>query len=355
VKRAGHLWERLTSFSNLIEAARRAALGKRNLHYVVRFEFNLERELSRLREDLLDRSYAPVGYRTFYIHDPKRRLISAAPFRDRVVHHALCQVIEPVFERGFIFHSYASRKGKGTHAAVERLQGFVRRFPWVFQCDVARFFPSIDHEILKAGIARRIKDPAVLWLAERIIDASNPQEPVCNWFPGDNLFTPVERPHGLPIGNQTSQFFANVYLDSFDHFVVEKLCAPAYIRYVDDFVILARDKSWLLDAREKCREFLGSLRLKMHPRKCVIFPAAEGTRFLGYRVFADYRLLPRSNVVGFLRRMRRLQRKYAAEEVEARDITRRVVAWIGHAAHADTFRLRRGILRGISFVRTPAR
>ncbi|MBV8611148.1 MAG: group II intron reverse transcriptase domain-containing protein [Singulisphaera sp.] len=153
------------------------------------------------------------------LHEGKARQISAAPFRDRVVHHALTGVLEPIFERSFVFDSYACRKGKGTHAAVDRCQGFARRYRYVLKADVRKFFPSIDHAILKGLVARKVKDPHVLWLVDRIIDHGNPQDPVLMWFPGDDLLTHTERRRRLPLGNQTSRFFANVYLDPLDHFV----------------------------------------------------------------------------------------------------------------------------------------
>ncbi|HBE67465.1 MAG TPA: Retron-type reverse transcriptase [Planctomycetaceae bacterium] len=174
---------------------------------MARFEFALERELWALREQLVTKAYQPGEYRSIYIYEPKKRLISAAPYRDRIVHHALTGVLEPIFEPTFIFDSYACRAGKDTHAAVSRCQQFTRRFRSVLKADIRKFFPSMDHEILKSRLARKIKDPDVLWLAGLIIDNSNPQEDVTHYFPGDDLLTPLERACGIPIGNQTSQFF----------------------------------------------------------------------------------------------------------------------------------------------------
>lgn len=234
MKRQGHLWERLISFEGLLAAAEKACKGKRFRPPVAAFHFDLERHLWRLHQELADKTYRPGPYRTFFIHEPKRRQISAAPYRDRVVHHALTRVLEPIFERSFVHDSYACRKGKGTHAAVRRSQEFARRHRYVLKADIRKFFPSIDHAILKALLARKVKDPHVLWLAGLLIDGSNPQEGVCDWFAGDDLFAPAQRCRGLPIGNQTSQFFANVYLDPLDHFVKERLEIEGYTRYVDD-------------------------------------------------------------------------------------------------------------------------
>ena len=297
----------------------------------------------------------PGAYRTFRIHDPKPRLISAAPYRDRVVHHALCRVIEPVFEPTFVFDSYACRRGKGTHAAVSRLGAFARRYRYVLKCDVSRYFPSIDHEILKALLARKLKDPEVLWLVNLIIDRSNPQEPMLEWFAGDGLFTPVARRRGLPIGNQTSQFFGNVYLNPLDHFAAETLRVSAYVRYVDDFVLLSDDKSWLAAARERCRDYLGTLRLRLHPRKCVISRVEDGVRFLGYRVFSGRRRLARETVTRMKRRLRRMQAAFARGELSAAGVRHRLVSWIGHTGHADTYRLRQRLFDATPFSRSADR
>ncbi len=256
MKRHGRLWENVVSFEALLRAAEQARRGKRFRPDVAAFHFNLEHELWALHEELSTKTYRPGAYRSFHIYEPKLRQISAAPYRDRVVHHALVNVLEPIYERTFIDDSYACRKGKGTHAAVDRCQHFARRFRYVLKADVQKFFPSLDHEILKSLVARKVKDRDVLWLVNRIIDHSNPQEEVQNWFPGDDLFIPGERRRGIPIGNQTSQFFANVYLDPLDHFVKERLGIKGYVRYVDDFLVFSDDKRRLADMRERIRDFL---------------------------------------------------------------------------------------------------
>ena len=223
MKRHGNLWPQLISFQHLLRASQKAKRGKRFRPSVANFEFRLEPELWRLQDELANKTYRPGNYRSFYIYEPKKRLISAAPYRERIVHHALTGILEPIFEPTFIHDSYACRQGRGTHAGVDRCQQFARQFRYVLKTDIRKFFPSLDHEILKKLIARKIKDLGVLWLAGLIIDDSNLQEPMQDWFPGDDLFTPAERRRGIPIGNQTSQFFANVYLNPLDHFVKEQL------------------------------------------------------------------------------------------------------------------------------------
>ena len=354
MKRHGRLWDRMISFENLLLAATAAARGKRFKPGVARFPFDLERQLLRLHEELAGKTYRPGPYCKFTIYEGKIRQISAAPFRDRVVHHALTGMLEPIFERSFVFDSYACRKGKGTHAAVDRCQVFARRHKYVFKADVGKFFPSIDHQILKALIARKIKDTDVLWLVGLIIDHSNPQGPVLMWFPGDDLFTPTERRRGLPLSNQTSQFFANVYLDPLDHFVCVRL-GLSYVRYVDDFLVFGDDKRPLHQVRARVECFLETLRLQIHQDKSVVFPCSQGIRFLGYRVFPTHRLLAKENVRRFRRRMRWMQRAFAKGRIGFDAIRPRIMSWIGHARHANTYRLRTGMFRRMTFQRAAAK
>ena len=192
------LFPGIASFAALEAAAQRAARGKRRKPGVAAFLAHLEPEVLRLERELLSGAWRPGRYVEIAIRDPKPRLVSAAPFRDRVVHHALCAVIEPLFERGFVFDSYANRLGKGTHRAVARYERFRNRYAAVLRCDLYRYFPSIDHAVLKVDVRRRIRCERTLWLIDAVIDGSNPQEPVHLYYPGDDLFTPFERRRGLP-------------------------------------------------------------------------------------------------------------------------------------------------------------
>ncbi len=194
----------------------------------------------------------------------------------------------------------------------------------------------------------------MLWLASVIIDHSNPQEPVLDWFPGDDLLTPNERRRGIPIGNQTSQFFANVFLDPLDHFVKDRLRIKGYVRYVDDLLVFSDDKRHLADVRSQMIDFLRTLRLKLHPRKNTIFPVREGIRFLGYRVFPTHRLLVKENVWRFLRRVRRMQQDYRERKTTLPEIRQRLMSWSGHAGQADTHRLRERLFGTICFQRAAA-
>jgi len=340
MKRHGNLWEQLVSFENLLRAADKARKGKRFRPAVAAFHFDQERALWQLHEELMSKTYRPSAYRTFFIYEPKQRQISAAPYRDRVIHHALVNLLEPIYERSFIFDSYACRKGKGTHAAVDRCQQFARRYRYVLKADIQKYFPSMDHEILKSLVARKVKDPHVLWLVEQIIDHSNPQEEIQNYFPGDDLFTPGERRRGIPIGNQSSQFFANVYLTPLDHFLKDHSQIKGYVRYVDDFLVFSDDKRYLAELRDQIKNFLVGQRLRLHPAKSVVFPVKDGIRFLGYRVFPTHRLLAQANVWRFRRRVRQMQAAYAARQVSFAEVHQRIMSWLGHARQANTYRLR---------------
>jgi len=351
MKRVGGLFDELTSWTNLDRAAQRARRGKRYRPDVAAFEFDREYNLLRLQQQLRDGTYHPGAFRTRVIYEPKRRLISAAPYGDRVVHHALCNVIEPVFERRFIPDSYACRKGKGNHAAVRRASEFAARYRYVLKADIQKFFPTVDHAVLLELVERRIKDPRVLDLIRTIVQNPGPQEPHVLWIPGADLFTPYERTRGLPIGNQTSQFLANVMLDPLDHFIKEQLRIRGYLRYADDMLLFSDDKGQLGTGRDELRDFLAGFRLKLHPRKSEVFPVAEGIRFLGYRVFATHRILDKANVLRFRRRLRRLQRAYAAGRATAPELRARLISWMGHASHAKTFNLVRRLLKEYKFVR----
>lgn len=352
MKRIGNLWPQIISLENLHRAAYQVLRGKRDQSAAGDFFRDLEGNLLRLQDELLSGSYVPGGYRTFWISDPKRRLISAAPFKDRVVHHALVNVIEPVFERRFIHHSYACRTGKGTHRALTQFVRWARESRYVLKMDIRKFFPSIDHEILKDRIRRTIKDPEVLRLSDLIVDGSNAQEPVTGYFPGDGLLTPLERRRGIPIGNLTSQFFANVYLDALDHFVKDRLGMTRYLRYVDDFCCCHDSKDYLTGLRERISEFLFMLRLRLNEGKSRVRQVKEGVEFLGFVVLPDRLRLNQTGVRRQRRRLKKLQKDYAAGLIGSGDVKASVQAWVAHAEHGDTCRLRNDVLGSARFKRS---
>jgi RNA-directed DNA polymerase len=335
-----NLWSGIANFQNLLLAAQKAQRGKRLQPNVARFNIDLEHNLFQLLSELESGAYQPGAYRSFYILDPKPRMISAAPYRDRVVHHALCNAITPILENAMIADSYANREGKGTHAALERYREYGSRYTFVLKCDVKKFFPSIDHDILKRELRRKISCARTLQLCDRIIDNSNPQEEHLAWFPGDDLFTPSERRRGLPIGNLTSQLWGNYYLNRMDHFIKETLRCKAYIRYVDDFVIFSNSKEELWAIKKVIEIFLQDYRLLLHERKSRVCHTSEGVTFLGYRMFPDFTLLPSANVRRFRKRTMRNVKKFWKQQMSAKDFDTSIRGWEGHALRANTWRLR---------------
>ena len=341
------LYPKISDFENIFWAWRKARRGKRYKPAAASFEQQLDLELMSLHHELMTETWQAGGYRSFTVHEPKRRKISAAPFRDRIVHHALIHVIEPIYERKFIYDSYANRVGKGTHAALDRCTHFMRRFKYVLQCDVQQFFPSIDHEILKATLARTITCPSTLRLCDKIIDSGIgvlSEEYDMHYFQGDDLLA-VSRPRGLPIGNLTSQFWANVYMNELDQFVKHTLRCPAYVRYVDDFLLFADDKLTLDQWRAEIITFLQSLRLTLHENRAQPCPVERGIPFLGFTVYPDYRRLKRSKGITYQRHLKTLYHGCQTGEITREQGRASVMAWLGHVQHGDTYRLQRKLFR----------
>ncbi|GAB4450238.1 MAG: RNA-directed DNA polymerase [Anaerolineae bacterium] len=328
----------------MYRAYRKAAKGKRGLPNVAAFEHRLEDNLLQLQAELQTQQYRPGPYTSFYIHEPKRRLISAAPFRDRVVHHALCNLIEPLFERSFIEDSYANRLKKGTHRAVNRCQEFARRYRYVLQVDVVQFFPAVDHALLRRILAKKVGDTRVLWLIDRIIASGEGVQSEAyqmRWFDGDDLFAAL-RPRGLPIGNLTSQFWANCYLNPLDHFIKRELRCRGYLRYVDDLALFSNDKADLWRWRAGLVERLGQLRLTCHaeaqPRS-----VCEGIPFLGYVIFPQRRQLKRRKGIYYRRHLYRLFEMYRAGQIPLDDVSASVQGWANYVSYGNTIGLRRAI------------
>jgi retron-type reverse transcriptase len=350
MKRHGNLWPEIISFTNLLKASRKAQRGKRFYPNVLEFNTQLETELLRLQEQqLINQTYRPGDYRTFQIFEPKPRLISAAPYRDRVVHHTLCNIICPLFEKSFIPDSYANRVGFGSHRALRRFTKFNRSSQLILQCDIKKYFPSIDHQILKNLIRQKIKCSNTLWLIELLIDHSNPQEASLDYFPGDNLLTPLERRKGLPIGNLTSQFFANVYLNGFDHFVKEKLKAKKYLRYVDDFAIFADDYDYLVNSKLAIQDYLNNLRLKIHPIKSQIFKTYYSCNFVGFRIFPDRIRVRNDNLRRARVRLKKLKNEYFTYKISLSKLIQRLQSWEAHLKHANSYKLRHSIFKYYTF------
>lgn len=328
MKRFGNLFEKVVTFDNLLLAANKTLRGgQKRKPAAARFYYDLEPELLRLQEELESGSWQPRPYRVFTICEPKPRQICASELRDRVTHHAICNVLDPIFERRMIYDSYACRVGKGTHAAVRRAQRFARRSGYYLQCDIRKYFASIEHEALKALLRRILKDKRLLELLDRIIEHSPPGA-----APG----------RGLPIGNLTSQYFANLYLGELDHFVKERLRVAGYVRYMDDWLVFGDEKPALHEALAAIRVFLDErLKLELKEEAVRIAPVTEGISFLGFRVYPGTIRVCREKWSRFKLIVREQEEAYLAGEIDEEELARSVASMIGHVLHADTLVARR--------------
>ncbi len=290
MQRIGNLYEKIISFDNLLLAYRKAKRGSRLNQENARFAFHLETELIQLQYALETETYQPSPYRYFTTYDPKTRTISIATFRDRVVHHAIVNILEPVFERIFITQSYATRKEKGTHQAIAQAQHYMRTNEWYLKCDIRKYFDSIVHTTLLKIIEQKIKDPKLIRLIAKILANASPEG------------------KGLPIGNLTSQFFANVYLNVFDHFVKETLKCNGYLRYMDDFLLFDNDKDVLKQHLNEIKKYLSeTLTLQLKPTATIINQQSNGLSYLGMRIFPAIIRVRNIN-------LRRITRRIAAKK-----------------------------------------
>lgn len=329
MKRQGNLYDEITSFKNLLKASRKAQRGKRFNDSTADFNLKLEPELLKLQRELQERTYQIESYQQFYIYDPKKRLISALPYRDRVVQHALCNVVEPIFDHSFIYDTYACRKDKGSHRAVNRFTMYCRKNKYVLKCDIKSYFASIDHDVLFEMIVRRINDPNALWLIKQIINSTSSP--------------------GIPIGNLASQIFANLYLNGLDHYLKEMVKCRHYIRYMDDLIVFGNDKSRLSEIKEAIREYLRNLKLELHPHKSQIYLTANGINFLGYKVYSTHRLVIRQNIKRLRKRMKKYYKLLKLKLITPQKIARSIQSWLGYAIHADSFNMRRKILSELKY------
>ena len=324
----------------------KAARGKRGKPSAAAFDFQLADKLLKLQGELRTGSYQPGPYQHFVIHEPKRRLISAAPFRDRVVHHALCNIIEPLFEARFHPHSYANRVGKGTHRAIDQLQAYARDYRYVLRLDIVQHFPSLDHAILQEELHSVVVDAQVRWLIASILRSGETGLGGADdrgQFSQDSQQT-GSRPTGLPIGNLTSQFWSNCYLSPLDWFVTRQLGCRAYLRYVDDFALFSDSKQQLGRWRNEIIAFLAGLRLKIHHKTAEATPVIMGIPWLGFVVYPTYRRLKRRNVVQFRRRLVANISRYQQGKISFAELDAGVQGWINHVRYGDTWRLRQKLL-----------
>jgi len=344
----GSIYKQICSWDNLWTAYKNAARGKRGRVATAAFELYLADHLLELQSELQKKYYRPGSYHSFYIHEPKRRLISAAPFRDRVVHHALCNLTVPSFEKRLIADSYANRPGKGTHRALDRCQYFARRYRYVLQSDIVQFFPSIDHQILLKTLKKMLpEDPDLFWLIEEILESGKgllSEEYSMVFFPGDDLFA-GERPRGLPIGNLTSQWWANCYLSPLDHFIKRQLRCRAYLRYVDDFLLFSNCKKEIWTWKNAITDKLSGLRLTLHDLSAYAKPVREGIPFLGFVIFPTHRRLKRRKGIEYRRKLKRLIATAHDDQIQAS-----LQGWINHVRSANTYGLRKTLLAELNLL-----
>lgn len=336
-----HLWEHLCSFQNLQAAHEKASRHKTNYPAVRVFAEHRDYHLALLRHELRTKTYRPRPLKKFVLRDPKTRVICKSDFRDRVIHHALVNILQPVFEPRFIYDSYASRQGKGTLAAIKRYETFQRKLTrngmlvknarnnndvvgYALKCDIRHYFDTVDHDILLRIISRRVTDEDVLWLVRTILDHHHSDTPG----------------KGMPLGNWTSQFFANIYLNELDQHVKHHLHATHYIRYVDDFVIMDRSAALLAAHQRAIKDFLGTIKLALHPTKCQIIPLRRGLSFLGFRIFYHHKLPRYRNIRAIRRRLDTHLTGYAERTTDYSTIFTVLQGWDAYAMHANTYRLR---------------
>jgi retron-type reverse transcriptase len=335
-----HLFEELCRWQNIILAWRKARKGKTKKNYVIEFESDLRNNLLSVKHELENQTYKPLPLKRFIVRDPKTRVIHSSAFRDRIVYHAIVNVIEPIFEKVFIYDSCASRIGKGNLFALKRFDEFKRKVSkngeikgwfndnqvkgYCLKADIKHYFQEVNHETLLKIIRKKIADERVMSIILKILDN----------FEGNNG-------KGMPLGNLTSQFFANVYLNELDYFVKHKLKAEYYIRYVDDFVILHNSKKQLEDWKKQIEVFLReNLKIELHPQKSKIVSLSQGVDFVGFRNFYYFRLLRKRNINNMKKKIEIFKQGLMKEDKFLESFQ----GWSAYAKWANTFKLRRRML-----------
>jgi len=346
-----NLWSIIVSWENLLLAYKKCRRRKRFKRGAVQFDYAWESNLLDIQRQLIDGTYLPGSYRHFHIFEPKKRKISAAPFHDRIVHHAVVNVLEPIFDARFIYDSYACRRGKGTHRAVDRAQAFLRRYAYCMKTDIVRFFPNVDHQVMFEVLSHSVRDDRLMALISKILASGEgvlAEEATERYFPGDDLFA-LLRPKGLPIGNLTSQFFANVLLDRIDHFVKDELRVPGFVRYADDLLLFADSKDTLWQYNRKLANRLATLRLRLHEGKTQVQPSRKGLKFLGFVLRSDTRRLQQNVLKRFSHRLRRMRWLKKRREINAGDIGRSLRAWLAHVSHGNSAGIRHALWKRARF------
>ncbi len=324
------LFNNIIAPENLFLAWDKFKKGKQNKRDVQKFEWQLEENIFKLYRELKSKKYRHGLYKSFFINDPKQRRISKADVRDRIIHQAVFNVLNPVFESTFIAHSFSCRVGKGTHRAVEALTNITRKIGknnfkpcFVLKCDIKKFFDSIDHDILFNLIQKKIKDDKTVWLIKEIIKSFS-----------------ASSNKGLPLGNITSQLFANIYLNKLDQFIKHKLKIKYYIRYCDDFVIIADNKFYLQNLITTIKSFLReNLIFELHPQKITIRKFYQGIDFLGYVVLPHHRLLRTKTRQRIFRKLEKRVKEYKRGTINKQTLEQSLQSYLGVLSHADTYKL----------------
>lgn len=348
------------SFGNIYRCYLNCRKNKRNTINALKFEINAEENILKLEKELKHKTYRPSRSILFAARKPKLREIFAADFRDRVVHHVSVDYLERIWEKIFIYDSYACRKDKGTHRGVMRLQSYLRKISkngkgkaYYLQLDIKDFFTSIDKKILFELIKKKLKNRDVLWLTEKIIfwDCTKSfvlrdREGVIKKIPSNKSIFGKDNKRGLPIGNLTSQFFGNVYLNELDQFVKHTLKAKYYIRYVDDFILLSDRKEELTSWMKEIKRFLeGKLNLKLHPRRRKLCPVSNGVDFLGYIIRQNYILVRRRVINNMKARLRYFEAALGREKSQGYvpsilgNLHQSIQSYLGHLRWANSYRL----------------
>jgi len=335
------MYKELCSIENLVVAFKKAKIGKTKKRYVKRFKKDFRENILRLREELLNKTYKPHPLKAFILRDPKTRKINNSIFRDRVVHHALINVIKYLFESCFIYDSHANQIGKGTLKAIERFDKFKRKVSrnntrkcFVLKADIKHYFEEINHDILMNILKRKIEDENVLWLIKLIIH---------------NHAIGGKKIKGMPLGNLTSQFFANVYLNELDQFAKHKLRAKYYICYVDDFVILHNSKNQLKKWKNEINIFLKEkLDLELHPNKSQILKLEKGIKFLGFRIFNNHKLLRKSNMKHFERKLNHMKIMLEEDLLDREEIVKKLEGWLAYAINGNTHKYRKYMVQNFN-------
>lgn len=341
-KTVGNLYDQIIDFDNLWKAYLSARKGKRYRRESLRFSENLEENLINIHNHLIWESWEPGRAREFRVYEPKWRDIQAPPFADRIVHHALVRVVEPLFERRFIHHSYACRKGKGAQRAVNAVQALLRQAharhatPYVVKGDVSKYFASINHAVLFRAISRTVSCQRTLRLWLRITRAYGHENGL-----------------GVPVGALTSQLDGNIVMDQFDHAMVDHAGVGAYVRYMDDFVIVAPCKAAAQAILIAAEDELAALELRLNP-KSDYFPAIRGVDFAGYRTWATHRLPRKRNIRKAHKSFRRMAADYAAGTIGLDYIQPRINSFLAYAKHCQAHQTVEGVLSDFILQRSTA-